>query len=138
MYSGWLIKWGEYTIPTKKFIRADSYKPRVYMQVVGEWTDGNGYVHYDAVNLKAAKVEFETPAMLTDLDFEEFMSNIRKNYIDAVGRKGMLTMYVPELGDYVTQYAYLADIEPQIYGNYGGRIHYQPIRIAFIGGVYRD
>lgn len=134
-YSGWLIKWGDYKIP-EKFIRADSYMPYVNMQDIDPWTDANGYVHRTAVELKAAKVEFETPAMLTNKTFGEFMKNIQKNYTVKKARQGILTAYIPEYDDYVTQTAYLSDFTPQIYSNAGGIIKYDPIRLAFIGGVY--
>lgn len=134
-YQGWLVKFGDYTIPTNKFIRADSYKVYVNMQDVDPYTDADGYLHRNPVQLKALKIEFETPEMLTNDDFEEFMSNIRRNYVSEVGREGFVTAYVPEYNDYVTQKCYIPDPQPQIYGNYGGVIHYRPIRIALIGGL---
>ena len=36
------------------------------MQDVDDYTDANGYLHRNAVELKALKVEFETRAMLTN------------------------------------------------------------------------
>ena len=134
-YKGYLIKVGDYEIPANKFIRANSYSAYVNMQDVDPWTDADGYVHRTAVELKALKVEFETPAMLTDVTFEELMSNIRNNYISSRERTCNVTAYIPELGEYVTQKAYLADFTPQKYGNYGGTIKYNPVRLAFIGGV---
>ena len=56
------------------------------MQDVEPWTDANGYTHRNPVNLKAAKVEFETKAMLTNKQFVEIMNNIRDNYYNATGR----------------------------------------------------
>lgn len=135
-YSGWLIKIGDYTIPTNRFVRADSYKASAYMQDVDPWTDANGYVHRSAVKLKALKVEFETPAMLTDEEFAEFLHNIDQNIIDKDGNECYITAFVPRYNQYFTQRGYLADIDPQIYGNYEGKLHYNPIRFAFVGGVY--
>lgn len=136
MYSGWLIKVGDYTIPANKFIKAQSYSAYVNMQVLDPWTDANGYEHIDAVDLKALKVEFETPPMLTNKDFTELMTNISKNFTVPKARQCIVTAYIPEYDDYVTQTAYLADFTPQMYGNYHGVIHYNPVRLAFIGGVY--
>ena len=48
----------------------------------------------------------------------------------------MITAYIPEYDDYVTQTAYLADFTPQMYSTSGGVIRYNSIRLAFIGGVY--
>ena len=135
-YAGYLIKVGEYEIPTDKFIKAGTYSPYVNMQVIDPYNDGNGYEHIDAVELKALKVEFDTPAMLTNTEFAEFMSNIRANYIEAISRKCTVTAYIPEYDDYVTQTAYMADFKPSIYNIDGNVIHYNSIRFAFIGGVY--
>ncbi len=135
-YSGWLVKVGDYTIPANKFIKAESYSAYVNMQDLDPWPDANGYVHRTAVELKAMKIEFETPAMLTNKDFSELMANIRSNYTVPRARQFLLTAYIPEYDEYMTQTAYLADFTPQIYGNYGGVIRYNPVRLAFIGGVY--
>lgn len=137
-YSGWLIKVGNYIIPAKKYIKADSYSAYVNMQDVDDYPDANGYLHREAVDLKALKVEFETPAMLTNTEFAELMSNIRANYTIPKARQCMITAYIPEYDEYVTQTGYLADFTPQIYGTYGGIIRYNPVRLAFIGGVYDD
>lgn len=137
-YSGWLVKVGDYIIPANKYIKADSYSTYVNMQDLDPWTDANGYVHRTAVDLKAMKIEFETPAMLTNKEFSELMGNIKKNYTVKKARQFLLTAYIPEYDDYITQTAYLADFTPQIYSNYGGIIRYNPIRLAFIGGVYSD
>lgn len=135
-YNGWLLKIGNYTIPADKFIKAKTYKAYANMQDVDPWTDANGFLHREAVELKALKVEFETPAMLTNTEFSELIGNIRANYINATARTCMVTAYIPEYDDYVTQTAYMADFQPQMYGTYGGVIHYDPVRLSFIGGVY--
>lgn len=135
-YNGYLIKVGDYIIPSNKFIRADSYSSYVNMQDIDPYTDANGYLHRNAVELKALKIEFETPAMLTNAMLSELLSNIRANYISEKERKVLITAYIPEYDDYITQTGYLADFTPQIYGNYGGVLRYNPIRLAFVGGVY--
>lgn len=135
-YSGFLVKVGNYIIPANKFIRAESYSAYANMQDLNPYTDANGYAHREAVELKAIKVEFETPAMLTNTEFEELMSNIRANYIVPGERSLYLTAYIPEYDSYVTQRAYMADFTPQMYSTAGGIIRYNPVRLAFIGGVY--
>lgn len=136
-YQGFLLKIGDYTIP-HKYIKADSYSPYVNMQDVEAYTDANGYLHRNAVELKVAKVEFETPAMLTNKTFAELMDNIKANYLDEKSRKIIITAYIPEYDDYITQTGYLADFQPKIYGIFNGVIRYNPIRLAVIGGVYDD
>lgn len=136
-YSGFLLKIGDYTFP-HKYIRADSYSAHDNMQDVDPWTDADGYLHRNAVDLKAVKAEFETPAMLTNVQLAEIMSNISANYIEEKSRTVMITAYIPLLDDYVTQMGYMADITPSIYGIFRDVIKYNPIRFAFIGGVASD
>lgn len=136
-YNGFLIKIGDYTIPDG-LIKADSYSAYANMQDTDDYTDANGYEHRNAVELKALKVEFETKAMLTNETFEVLMSNIRNNFTNSQERGCYITAYIPEYDDYVTQYGYMADFQPTIYGTYGNVIRYDSIRFAFIGGVYGD
>lgn len=135
-YNGWLIKIGDYTIPSNKFIRAESYSAYANMQVIDEYTDANGYLHYEGVELKAIKIEFETPAMLTNKEFSEFTSNIWKNITNRNERRCIITAYIPEYDEYMTQTGYWADFTPQMYITANGIIKYNPCRMAFIGGVY--
>lgn len=135
-YEGYLLKIGDYKIP-QKFIKAESYKAYVNMQDVDDYTDANGYLHRNAVELKVVKIEFETPEMLSETEFRELMSNIQRGYEISKARQCKIKAYVPETGEYVEQMAYLADLEPQIYWTKGNTlIQYKPIRFAFIGGVY--
>lgn len=134
-YSGWLVKVGDFTIDSKKYIKAESYSAYVNMQDLDPWPDANGYVHRTAVELKAMKIEFETP-FLYQWNFNALMAGIRANYTVPRARQFLLTAYIPEYDEYMTQTAYLADFQPQIYGNYDGIIRYNPMRLAFIGGVY--
>lgn len=137
-YSGWLLKIGNYIVDEERFIKAESYSPYANMQVLDPWTDANGYEHINAVDLKALKVEFETPAGLTNDDFKEFMDRIRENYVEGKARKCIVTAYIPEYDDYATQLCYISNFQPQIYGIYDGKIHYNSIRFAIIGGVAND
>lgn len=133
-YDGYLLVLGDWEFP-QKYIAADTYSVYVSMQDVDPWTDANGYLHRNAVELKALKAEFETRAMLTNIEFSNIMQNIQSQYISATERSLNVTVYIPEYDDYVTQKAYFADFQPKIYGTYNEIIHYNPIRFAFIGGV---
>ena len=136
-YSGFLLKIGDYTFP-EEMIALNSYSPYVNMQDVDPWTDENGELHRNPIDLKALKVEFETKNMLTSAQFAEIMRNIRANYISEKGRSCYITAYIPEYDDYVTQFGYLADFQPQIYSTGGGVVRYNSIRLAFIGGVAQN
>lgn len=136
-YNGWLLKIGNYTIP-RRFMRHDSYSPYVNMQDIGDYTDANGYLHREAVELKVAKIEFETPAGLTNITLTEFLKNIQANYTIPKARQFTFTAYIPEIDDYVTQTGYLADFQPNMYWVHNNSIMYDPIRFAIVGGVYDD
>lgn len=133
-YGGYLVKFGDYTIPNS-IIKQGTYSAYRNMQDYEPWTDSDGREHRDAVPLKAIKVEFETKAMLTEKQFNNFWSNIRKNYVKEIERGGYITAYIPETGEYEMQYGYIADIQPTMYTVAGG-IKYDSIKFSFVGGVY--
>lgn len=135
MYSGWLIKMGNFIIPNSK-ISYDTYSAYINMQDLDPWTDANGYLHRQAVELKALKVEFESQPMLTDKQFGDLMKGIYSGFTDPTAKQGIITAYIPELDDYVTQMGYMADIQPSIYTANHGVIRYNAVRFAFIGGVF--
>ena len=138
MYSGFLLKIGNWEFPMD-LMKADSYSPYVNMQDVDPWTDENGVLHRNPLDLKVAKVELETKAMLTNTQFyNKIMKNIQANYVSEKGRTCYITAYIPEYDDYVTQFAYLSDFTPRIYSSAGGILKYNSIRLAFIGGVAQD
>ena len=136
-YSGFLLKIGNWDFP-ESLMAINSYSPYVNMQDVDPWTDENGELHRNPIDLKALKVEFETKNMLTSTEFAEIMRNIRANYVSEKGRSCYITAYIPEYDDYVTQLGYLADFQPKIYSTGGGVVKYNSIRLAFIGGVAQD
>lgn len=137
-YSGFLLKIGDWVFP-ESLIMAKSYKPYVNMQDINPWPDEDGELHRNPLDLKVAKVELETKAMLTNDEFYELiMKPIQDNYVSAKGRTCYITAFIPEYNDYVTQLAYLSDFVPNIYTSGGGVLKYDPIRLAFIGGVAQD
>lgn len=131
-YNGFLIKVGNYAIPFK-YMKADSYTAYRSIQDLDSYRDANGVLHRTALTHVPNKVEFETPAMLTDKTFSELMSNIQTNFTNANERKASVTMYVPETNEYVTQDMYMPDITPKIYHADSKKIQYDSIRLAFIG-----
>ncbi len=132
-YSGFLIKVGDYTIPADKYLRADSYSVYRNIQDLDSYRDANGVLHREALDHVPNKVEFETPAMLTNTEFADLMGSIRANYIVSKERKALVTLYIPELDAYETQEMYMPDPQPSIYSTAGGIIRYNAVRLAFIG-----
>lgn len=131
-YNGYLIKVGNYIIPTDKYIKADSYSALYSTSDLDSYRDANGVLHRQALEHKLLKIEFETPAMLNNAEMGTLLANIRSNYTNVVEKRCNVTAYVPELDNYVTADCYIPDINFKIYGNYGGVIHYNPVRFAFI------
>lgn len=132
-YNGYLIKVGDYTLSAKRFIAAESYQVTRNVQDLDSYRDANGVLHRNALEHAPIKVEFTTPAMLTNTDVAEFMGNIRSQTINAIERKYNVELYVPELDDYVTQEMYMPDPQFTIYGSYDNKLTYKATRIAFIG-----
>lgn len=134
MFQGYLVKVGNYIIPYK-YIRFDSYSVFMSIADLDSYRDANGILHRNALEHRSNKAEFETPAMLTNDDFSELMSNIRANYTNTNERRASVELYIPEIDDYITQDMYMPDIQPKIYryNKETGKLQYNPIRLAFIG-----
>ena len=131
-YAGYLVKVGDYTISAGKFIKAQSYKATLSVQDLDSYRDANGVLHRTALEHRVNKVEFETPAMLTNTQMAELFSNIANNYTVPTERKFIGTFYVPEIDAYVSQDMYMSDPSFTIYGIFDNVIKYNPVRIAFI------
>ena len=121
-YAGYLVKVGDYEIPADKFIRTQSYKSTLYTQDLDSNRDANGYVHRNVLEHRVNKVEFETPAMLSNTEMAELFGNIAENYTVPAERKFVGTVYVQELDKYVSQEMYMADPSFNIYGIFDGVI----------------
>lgn len=131
-YAGYLIKIGTYELPMK-YIKAESYTPYRSVLDLDAERDANGCLHRNALDHVPAKVEWETPAMLTNDEFGNMMNAIRAQFTNVSERKAIVSLFIPELNDYVEQEMYMPDIKPTIYGVKGMVIKYNSIRLAFIG-----
>ena len=132
-YSGFLIKVGNYTISTKKYIKAESYSITRNVQDLDSYRDANGLLHRNALEHAPLKCEFETVPLLNADEMGDLMAGIRANFTSEAERKASVTLFVPELNDYVTQDMYMPDPQFKLYGNYNNTIQYQSVRMAFIG-----
>ena len=130
-YNGYLIKVGDYVIP-HKYIKADSYQVTNYGQDLDSYQDADGSLHRQALSLQAPKIEFETRNMLDDEQLWDLMSNIKRNYIDAVEKSANVECYIPELHKYVTSKMYMVDFQPKLYFADKKTLKYNSTRIAFI------
>lgn len=132
MYQGYLIKVGNYTIPLS-LIRADSYIVFQSITDLDSFVDADGYLHRNALDHTANKVEFETVPQMNNTEFAALMQNIRSQYTVPKERKASVTCYIPETDNYETQDMYMPDIKPQIYLASATEIKYDAVRLAFIG-----
>ena len=98
----------------------------MYMQLTGDREKGRFATTNEVKSVTTHEV----------ININALMAGIRANYTVPRARQFLLTAYIPEYDEYMTQTAYLADFQPQIYGNYDGVLRYNPMRLSFIGGVY--
>lgn len=138
-YQGYLVKikakssgQSDYIIPFK-YIRAESYSVLRSGQDLDSYRDNNGDLNRTVLDNFLYKVEFETPALLTNTQFHTLMGNLQNRYIDTVEKKLKAEIYIPELDAYKTQNCYIPDITTPMYLADSNIIKYSQIRIALIG-----
>lgn len=130
-FADYLVKIGDYTIPNK-YIKYDSWNSTYETLDWDSYRDMAGELHRNALASRKIKVEFNTPYIRKD-DFDALMAGIRGQFTNATEQCGNVTVYIDELGDYVTQKAYLVNVNPKVAQNSPTGIIYQPTRICFIG-----
>lgn len=131
-YAGYLIKVGTYTIPLS-IMRAETYTVFMSITDLDSYVDANGYLHRNALDHIANKVEFETIPLMDNTQFATLMNNLYAQMIETKERKASVTCYIPEIDDYVTQDMYMPDIKPTLYYADNSKIQYNQVRLAFIG-----
>lgn len=135
-YSGYLIKVGPsnnlYEIPLS-IIRAETYSVFKSVTDLDSYVDASGYLHRNALEHIANKIEFETIPLMTNSEFANLMTNLQSRMSNSLERKLSVTAYIPETDSYVTQDMYMPDIKPTIYYADDTKIQYNQVRLAFIG-----
>lgn len=131
-YAGYLIKVGTYTIPLS-IMRAETYTVFMSITDLDSYVDANGYLHRNALDHIANKVEFETIPLMDNVQFASLMANLYAQMSETKERKASVTCYIPEIDDYVTQDMYMPDIKPTLYYADDTKIQYNQVRLAFIG-----
>ena len=125
----------KFDIDGEYYINWDKYNVTRLIQDLDSYRDANGVLHRNALDHIPIKVEFETRENLTNTDVGEFFGRIRANFTVPAERKAIITAYVPELDDYITQEMYMADPQIKIkrIEDSTNVIKYESIRVAFIG-----
>lgn len=131
-YQGYLIKVGNYEIPLS-MMRAETYKVSKKILDVDSYRDANGKLHREALDHYSAVVTFNIPALKTNTEVSEFLSNIQANYTIPKERKASVQFYMPETDNYVTLDMYMPDIEFTMYMATKEFIKYNETTIEFIG-----
>ena len=132
-FNGYLLQVGSYQITGENFINEKSYKATVNVQDLDSYRDANGVLHRNALDHAPIKVEINTRPGLNNFEWANFIGTIRNNFTVAKERKAIVTAFIPELNDYVTQEMYMADPEVTIKTIDRNVIRYESIRLAFIG-----
>ena len=82
-YQGYLLKIGDWEFPLK-YIRAETYVALRSGQDLDSYRDADGNLHRTALDNFLYKIEFETPPMMTDADYEYIWSQLQARYINSV------------------------------------------------------
>ena len=134
-FAGYLFRVGNYEVDGTRYINWSKYNVTRNVQDLDSYRDANGVLHRNALDHVPLKIEFETRDNLTNADMATFFGSIRSNYISETERKALVTLYVPEYDEYVTQEMYMSDPQFKIKHIEPGTniIHYESVRVAFIG-----
>ncbi len=132
-FNGNLITVGTYNIPNN-LIKSETYTATRNVQDLDSYRDANGHLHRTALEHVPIKVEFETMP-LSNNQYATMMSNIKDNYSIEIERKANVTVYVPEIDNYITQDMYMAQPQPKIktINEKNKTIKYDSIKMSFIG-----
>ena len=137
-YAGYLIKvlkkteqGTDYTFPME-YIVEKSYKP-VYSVMDSEAKrNAVGDLIRKTLPKKRAHCAI-TIRSLNNTQFAGIFTNLSSRYIINKERKIKLSMFIPEINDYVEDYFYIPDPQPTISHIDGSVIHYEPYELEFIG-----
>lgn len=107
-FNGFLLKVGDFEFPPR-YIEYATYQGKLNVQDLDPRRDANGKLHRNSLEHTIVTVTFSIKPNLTNEQIGELMQNIRNNYTNELERRALVTAFVPELNDYVTQEMYLAD-----------------------------
>ena len=132
-YNGYLVRIGNYTFPNNVIVMK-TYKASYKVQDLDPYRDANGVLHRNALAHVPPTCEFQIKPGLTNAKFDVIMNNIRSNFSNLLERKANVSVFVPELGDYVTTEMYMPDLDIQIIRQESPTVViYDAITLKFIG-----
>lgn len=133
-YQGYLFKIGDYKVPLK-YIEYKSYKATQVTQDLNSKRGTDGVLHRKVVGHKPAKCSFNLMAGIDSNTAEKVLKSIKDNYSAPAKKEGTLSIFVPEINDYVTGLGYLAseiEITIESIDNDKNIVYYDSIPLTFV------
>lgn len=131
-YEGYLIKVGTYTVPFN-YILTSTFKCGIKGQDLDSTRNANGILKRDALENEVIQAEWDVPPSITEEELRPLMSNIQSQYSNKMEKKASVTVWMPEIGQYVTMDCYIPDIEYTIQFADEKEIKYESFHPKFIG-----
>lgn len=133
-YQGYFIKFNKtgYIFPLG-MIKAESYdiKPN-QRQDLDSYRDMDGVLHRNALEHTASKIEWETKALLSNIQVAELCNQLKNAYDNYAERKVSVTYYNPETDDYESGTFYMSDASYKPYVATDTYVKYNSTRYALI------
>ena len=133
-YQGYLFKIGDYKVPLK-YIEYKSYKATQVTQDLNSKRDTDGVLHRKVVVHKPAKCSFNLMAGLDSNTAGKVLKSIKDNYSAPAKKEGTLSIFVPEINDYVTGLGYLdseTELTIESIDNDKNVVYYDSIPLTFV------
>ena len=133
-YQGYLFKIGDYKVPLK-YIEYKSYKATQVTQDLNSKRGTDGVLHRKIVGHKPAKCSFNLMAGLDSNMVGKVLKGIRDNYSTPAKKEGTLSIFVPEINDYVTGLGYLdseTELTIESIDNDKNLVYYDSIPLIFV------
>ena len=133
-YQGYLFKIEDYKVPLK-YIEYKSYKATQVTQDLNSKRDTDGVLHRKVVVHKPAKCSFNLMAGLDSNTAWKVLKGIKDNYSTPAKKEGTLSIFVPEINDYVTGLGYLAsetELTIESIDNDKNVVYYDSIPLTFV------
>ena len=133
-YQGYLFKIGDYKVPLK-YIEYKSYKATQVTQDLNSNRGADGVLHRKVVGHKPAKCSFNLMAGLDSNTVWKVLKSIKDNYSAPAKKEGTLSIFVPEINDYVTGLGYLAsetELTIESIDNDKNVVYYDSIPLTFV------
>ena len=137
-YAGYLMQVGTgddaFLITGSKYVKFSTFQVTRKVQDLDPYRDANGLLHRNTLPNVPLAVQFDMAPGLTNTQLAEFLGGIQRNYTNALERKFIGTVYVPELDDYTTQDMYMAEPELKIMRiDPDNTVVYETVQIKFVG-----